>query len=156
MRRSTQTALRGALVGICGDLARGQSLASLSPEITTEGAAAERKSIPPELTLEEAIAQAVANNSSLKTASLETHRAADDLAANRTRRFANTQIIALGAQLVTKPSVTYPAGLARDVQRDRADSGNESKDRDPAKTRRHIVCARSSSRFRRSTSCTCN
>ena len=50
----------------------------------------------PELTLDEAIQQAVANNSALKTASLETLRAADDLAANRTRRFANTQVVALG------------------------------------------------------------
>jgi outer membrane protein TolC len=62
------------------------------------------------LTLEQAVELAVANNSSLKTASLETQRAADDLAANRTRRFAGTQITALGAQLVTKPSVTFPAG----------------------------------------------
>jgi outer membrane protein TolC len=64
----------------------------------------------PELTLDEAIAQAVANNSNLKTADLEINRAADDLAANRTRRFANTQIVALGGQLLTKPSVTFPAG----------------------------------------------
>ncbi len=64
----------------------------------------------PELTLDEAIAQAVANNSNLKTADLEIHRAADDLAANRTRRFANTQIVALGGQLLTKPSVTFPQG----------------------------------------------
>lgn len=64
----------------------------------------------PELTLDEAIAQAVANNSTLKTAELEIDRAADDLAANRTRRFANTQIVALGGQLLTKPSVTFPQG----------------------------------------------
>ena len=64
----------------------------------------------PELTLEQAVEQAVANNSSLKTASLETRRAADDLAAKRTRRFANTQFTALGAQLLTKPSVTFPEG----------------------------------------------
>jgi outer membrane protein TolC len=64
----------------------------------------------PELTLDEAIAQAVANNSNLKTADLEIHRATDDLAANRTRRFANTQIVALGGQLLTKPSVTFPQG----------------------------------------------
>src|ERR1700749_2407710 len=69
-----------------------------------------QESSPPVLTLDQAIEQAVANNSALKTASLETLRAADDLAANRTRRFANTQVTALGAQLVTKPSVTYPAG----------------------------------------------
>jgi hypothetical protein len=61
------------------------------------------------LTLEQAVEQAVAN-SSLKTASLDTLRAADDLGANKTRRFANTQVTVLGAQLVTKPSVTYPAG----------------------------------------------
>jgi outer membrane protein TolC len=64
----------------------------------------------PELTLDEAIAQAAANNSNLKTADLEIHRAAADLAANRTRRFANTQIVALGGQLLTKPSVTFPQG----------------------------------------------
>jgi outer membrane protein TolC len=64
----------------------------------------------PELTLDEAIAQAVANNGNLKTADLEIHRATDDLAANRTRRFANTQIVALGGQLLTKPSVTFPQG----------------------------------------------
>jgi outer membrane protein TolC len=64
----------------------------------------------PELTLERAVEQAVAKNSSLKTATLDTLRAVDDLAANKTRRFANTQLTALGAQLVTKPSVTYPAG----------------------------------------------
>jgi outer membrane protein TolC len=64
----------------------------------------------PELTVDEAIAQAVANNSNLKTADLEIHSAADDLAANRTRRFANTQIVALGGQLLTKPSVTFAQG----------------------------------------------
>jgi outer membrane protein TolC len=64
----------------------------------------------PELTLDEAIAQAVANNSTLRTADLEINRAADDLAANRTRRFTNTQIVALGGQLLTKPSVTFPEG----------------------------------------------
>ena len=36
--------------------------------------------------------------------------AAYDLAANRTRRFANTQIMGLGVQLVTKPSITFPPG----------------------------------------------
>jgi outer membrane protein TolC len=64
----------------------------------------------PELTLDGAIAQAVTNNSNLKTADLEIHRAAGDLAANGTRRFANTQIVALGGQLLTKPSVTFPQG----------------------------------------------
>jgi outer membrane protein TolC len=62
------------------------------------------------LTLEEAVQQAVANNSALKTASLETLRANDDLAAAKTRRFANTQIISFGAQLLTKPSVTFQQG----------------------------------------------
>ena len=70
-----------------------------------------QESSPSVLTLDQAIEQAVANNSALKTASLDTLRAADDLAAaNRTRRFANTQIIALGGQLLTKPSVTFPQG----------------------------------------------
>ena len=61
-----------------------------------------------ELTLDDAIAQAVANNSGLKTAELEIRGAADDLTANRTRRFANTQIFALGGQRITKPSATFP------------------------------------------------
>src|SRR6201982_1815687 len=110
MQRSTQTLCVALIVGIFTTLARGQSLAFLSPEITTEGVAAERKSTPPELTLEEAVALAVANNSSLQNSSLETRRAADDLAGSRTRRFAKTQVEALRAHLVTKPSVTYPAG----------------------------------------------
>jgi outer membrane protein TolC len=64
----------------------------------------------PELTLGQAVELAVANNSTLKNASLETQRVADDLAASRTRRFANTEVTALAAQLVTEPSVTFPAG----------------------------------------------
>ena len=92
MQRRTRTACLAFILGTLALLARGQ------------------QSNLPELTLEQAVEQAVANNSSLKTASLETRRAADDLAANKTRRFANTQITALGAQLVTKPSVTFPAG----------------------------------------------
>ncbi len=64
----------------------------------------------PELTLDEAVAQAVANNSNLKTADLEIDRASDDLASNRTRRFANTQVFAFGGQLLTKPSVTFQEG----------------------------------------------
>ena len=107
MQRSTRTACLAFILGMLGLLAQGQNLAHLSPALTDEGAAV---SSSPDLTLEEAVEQAVANNSSLKTASLETLRAADDLAANKTRRFANTQVTVLGAQLVTKPSVTYPAG----------------------------------------------
>ncbi|WP_246153719.1 TolC family protein [Terriglobus albidus] len=90
-------------------LARGQNPVSLSSPPTVERAAGQTSNLP-ELTLEQAVEQAVANNSSLKIAGLDTVRAADDLAANQTRRFANTQVTALGAQLVTKPSVTYPAG----------------------------------------------
>jgi outer membrane protein TolC len=107
MQRSTRTACLAFMLGMLHLLAQGQNLASLPPALTGQGAAG---SSFPELTLEEAVEQAVANNSSLKTASLETQRAADDLAANRTKRFASTQITGLGAQLVTKPSVTFPAG----------------------------------------------
>jgi outer membrane protein TolC len=110
MQRSTPMVCVALILGILATQARGQSLTSVSSEITPGGTAAERKLNPPELTLDEAVDFAIANNSSLKTASLETQRAADDLAANRTRRFANTQIQGLGAQLVTKPSVTFPAG----------------------------------------------
>jgi len=69
-----------------------------------------QESSAPELTLDEAIQKAVAANSALKTAGLETVRATDDLAANKTARFAKTQVTALGGQLLTKPSVTFPAG----------------------------------------------
>jgi len=63
-----------------------------------------------ELTLDEAIQTALANNSALKTAGLEVVRATDDLAANNTRRFAVTNITALGGQLLTRPSVTFAQG----------------------------------------------
>jgi outer membrane protein TolC len=109
MKRRIPTTCLAFTLGTLALLARGQSLVPLSPAPTVEHAAGQQSSLP-ELTLEQAVDQAVANNSSLKTASLETVRAADDLAANRTRRFANTQVVGLGAQLVTKPSVTFPAG----------------------------------------------
>ena len=106
---TTRTACIAFTLGTLALLARGQNIAALSPVPSVEQPAEQPANIP-ELTLEEAIRQAVANNSTLKTASLETRRAADDLAAQRTRRFANTQFTALGAQLITKPSVTFPEG----------------------------------------------
>ena len=106
MKRRTRTA---CIAFTLGTLAPGQNMAALSP-VPPVAAPAEQSSNLPELTLDEAIRQAVANNSNLKTASLETRRGADDLAAQRTRRLANTQVTALGAQLVTKPSVTFPEG----------------------------------------------
>jgi outer membrane protein TolC len=69
-----------------------------------------QESSPPVLTLDEAIQQAIANNSAVKISNLETRRAADDLAASNTRRFAVTNITALGGQLLTKPSVTFQQG----------------------------------------------
>src|ERR1700729_978896 len=109
MKRRTRTTCLAFTFGTLALLARSQDLAPLSPPPTIEQAAGQQDNLP-ELTLEEAVKQAIANNSSLKIASLDTLRAADDLAANKTRRFANTQVTALGAQLATKPSVTYPAG----------------------------------------------
>jgi outer membrane protein TolC len=109
MKRRIPTTCLAFTLGTLALLARGQNLTPLPPQPTVEQAAGQQSNLP-ELTLEQAVEQAVANNSSLKTASLDTLRAADDLAANKTRRFANTQVTALGAQLVTKPSVTYPAG----------------------------------------------
>jgi outer membrane protein TolC len=109
MKRRIPTTCLAFTLGTLALLARGQTLVPLSPASTVEQAAGQQSNLP-ELTLEQAVEQAVANNSSLKTASLETVRAADDLAANRTRRFVNTQVVGLGAQLVTKPSVTFPAG----------------------------------------------
>ena len=109
MKRRSRTTCLAFTLGTLALLAGGQNLAPLSSPPTVEQAAGQQSSFP-ELTLEQAVEQAVANNSSLKTAGLDTLRAADDLAANKTRRFANTQVAALGAQLITKPSVTYPAG----------------------------------------------
>src|SRR6185369_9617521 len=109
MKRRTRTTCLALTFGTLALLGQGQDLAPLSPPPAVEQAAGQPANLP-ELTLGEAVEQAIANNSSLKTASLDTLRAAEDLAANKTRRFANTQVTALGAQLVTKPSVTYPAG----------------------------------------------
>jgi outer membrane protein TolC len=109
MKRSTRNACLAFVLGTLALLARGQDL---TPRTAVLSAAqpAEQQSSLPELTLGQAVELAVANNSTLKNASLETQRVADDLAASRTRRFANTEVTALGAQLVTKPSVTFPAG----------------------------------------------
>jgi outer membrane protein TolC len=109
MQRRIRTACLAFTLGTLALPGRGQTLAPQSPALTVEQAAGVRSTIP-ELTLEQAVEQAVAHNSTLKTASLETLRAADDLAANRTKRFASTEITAQGSQLFTKPSITYPAG----------------------------------------------
>lgn len=78
--------------------------------LVTAATAFPQESSLPVLTLDEAIQQAVANNSDLKTAALETFRAQDDLAANNTKRFATTSITAIGGQLLTKPSITFQQG----------------------------------------------
>ena len=108
MKRSTRNACLAFTFGTLALLARGQDFTPRSA-VLSAAQPAEQSSLP-ELTLEQAVELAVANNSSLKTAGLETQRVADDLAAARTRRFANTEVTGLGAQLVTKPSVTFPAG----------------------------------------------
>ena len=78
--------------------------------VVTAASGVAQQASAPELTLDEAIEQAIANNSSLKTAGLDTVRAADNLGAARTKRFANTQVIALGGQLLTKPEFTFQKG----------------------------------------------
>src|SRR5271166_2437063 len=78
--------------------------------VVTAASSVAQQAGAPELTLDEAIQQAIANNSSLKTAGLDTLRAADNLGAARTKRFASTQVIALGGQLLTKPSFTFQKG----------------------------------------------
>jgi outer membrane protein TolC len=97
------------MFGTLALLARGQDFTPRSAVLSAAEPDVQQSSLP-ELTLEQAVELAVANNSSLKTASLETQRVTDGLAAARTRRFANTEVTGLGAQLVTKPSVTFPAG----------------------------------------------
>ena len=109
MKRSTRNACLAFTFGTLALLARGQDFTPRSSVLSAAQPAGQQSSLP-ELTLEQAVELAVASNSSLKTASLETQRIADDLAAAGTRRFANTEVTALGAQLVTKPSVTFPAG----------------------------------------------
>ena len=108
MKRRTRTAWLAFTLGSMALLARGQDLREQSGTPSAEQAVQQQQSA--ELTLEEAVALALQKNSTLKNASLETERAADDLAATRARRYANTQIVGLGAQLITKPSVTFPAG----------------------------------------------
>jgi outer membrane protein TolC len=109
LQRSTRNACLAFTLGTLTLLARGQDLAPQTAVLSTAQPVGQQSSLP-ELTLEQAVDLALANNSDLKTASLETQRAADDLAANRTQRFATTEVQGLGAQLVTKPSVTFPAG----------------------------------------------
>lgn len=109
MQRRTRTACFALILGTLTQLAQGQDPATRSPALTVQQTAGPQSSLP-ELTLDMAVDEAVAHNSSLRTADLEVRRAADEFAAARTRRFANTQVTALGGQLVTKPSVTFPAG----------------------------------------------
>ncbi len=45
-----------------------------------------------------------------RTTELDTARAAKDLAANATKRFANIQVAALGGQLLTKPYISFAPG----------------------------------------------
>jgi outer membrane protein TolC len=66
--------------------------------------------IAPELTLDAAITEAIAHNSSLEKARLETKRALADLAANRTKRYFSTSVSAQGAELLTRPQIVFPAG----------------------------------------------
>jgi outer membrane protein TolC len=73
-------------------------------------ARAQQTSELPELKLEEALSLALDHNRLVQIAELQTKRAVEELAANRTRRFANLQITGLGAQLLTRPSITFPAG----------------------------------------------
>jgi len=109
MQRTFRTACLVFTVGALTLGARSQTFAPSALPIAPDQSAARETNLP-QLTLDQAVEQAIANNSNLKTASLESRRAADELAAARTRRLANTQVTALGAQLLTKPSVTFPAG----------------------------------------------
>ena len=68
----------------------------------------------PELTLDRAIEQGLQHNSSFKTAQFDTAKAAKDLAANATKRFADIQLTALGGQLLTKPSISFAPGSLGD------------------------------------------
>jgi len=95
MQRITRTILWAVKFVALDLLAQAQDSASSPQKLAADQTFAPDSCVPV-LTVDEAIAQAVANNSSLRIADLEIRSAADDLAANRTRHFANTQIIALG------------------------------------------------------------
>jgi outer membrane protein len=109
MQRLIRTASLAFTLGMLALPGRGQNPPELSPAPRVDEAAGHQSNLGT-LTLEEALALAVANNSSLQNSSLEINRAADDLAATRTKRFAKTQVTALGAQLLTKASLTFPEG----------------------------------------------
>jgi len=95
MQRITRTILWAVKFVALDLLAQAQDSASSPQKLAADQTFAPDSCVPV-LTVDEAIAQAVANNSSLRIADLEIRSAADDLATNRTRHFANTQIIALG------------------------------------------------------------
>ena len=139
MKRRTRTTCLAFTLGTLALLARGQNLAPLSPAPSVEQAA-EQQSTLPELTLEQAVEQAVANNSSLKTASLETRPGR-----RRSGCEQDETICEYAGHCARRPTgyeaIGYlPGRLAWGIQRDRADSGDESEGRDPAKTRRHSEC----------------
>ena len=64
----------------------------------------------PELTIDQAVQLALENGASVTSAKLDTAKAERDLAANRTKRLASIQLVALGGQLLTKPSITFAPG----------------------------------------------
>src|SRR5215467_15929019 len=102
MRRITRTILWAAIFGSLN--LSGQAQDSLSQKLAADQTFAPESGVPV-LTVKEAIAQAIANNSSLRIADLEIRKAAND--ATRIRPLANTQVIGLGGQPLTQPSVTF-------------------------------------------------
>lgn len=89
-----------------GRIALPFAIAAAVPALTLHA----QQTFTPELTFDDAIAEAAGHNASLGTARLETLRVVTDLAANRTKFLPNLQVNVLGSQLLTRPSITFGAG----------------------------------------------
>jgi outer membrane protein TolC len=65
---------------------------------------------PEALTLEQALALALKNSASILSAEAQVQRSEEELGASRTRRLPTVEVQATGSQLLSQPSVSFPAG----------------------------------------------
>ena len=109
MQQITRKILWAVIFGALNLFAQAQDSPSSPQKLAADETFPPDSSVPV-LTVDEAIAQAVANHGSLRIADRIRPNAGDELAANRTTRLRNTQITAPGGRLLTKPSVTSQQG----------------------------------------------
>jgi outer membrane protein TolC len=81
-------------------------LAATSRPLTGQEATADAEV----LTLDQALALALKNSASILSAEAQVKRSEEELAASRTRRLPTVEVQANGSQLLTQPSVSFPAG----------------------------------------------